>query len=477
MIRRNLRPRTFGVGLLTLVTSVLISLSAVAQRPTPKVFMLPTQSVNDSISSIIPERIGEQVREGVKQDGRAQLMPSYDEVRKKLDGGGHASAAIAQAETLYTQGIGLLTAGENQKAAETFQRSVDMMEQNIADLSNYDVLADALANLSLSYFNAKFDLDARKRMKDFAHLRPTAKLDAEKYPKELLEVLADEQKKVASAGPGKLNMTVNVEGAKIFVDGVNKGVSPQTLTDIGFGTHYLVVRGPKGGVSTEKMRVKGKGKTQDFKIELGAGSASVSENSGDAGFYNDLLASVKTGRWGAESQPYLKELGSRTGAEFVGWLVMYKESSKYIAVPFMHRISDGMTVQLAAAEFNIELSNLRSGVSGISKSLVDATLKFPEDKAVVDVVLGPDTVVVAKAPPVETKTKKDDVVVVSDPYEGQPMQTPPDAPPSEEMSTWTYVAAGGAVIVAGALVAGGIYLLSDSGNSERAPGFDANISW
>ncbi len=475
MIRRNQRRHPFGVGLLTLVTLVLFSLSAVAQRPTPKVFMLPTQSVNDSISSIIPERIGEQVREGIKQEGRVQLMPSYDEVRKRLDGGGHSSAAIEQAETLYTQGIGLLTAGENQKAAETFQRSVDMMEQNIADLSNYDVLADALANLSLAYFNAKFDLDARKRMKDFAHLRPTAKLDQDKYPKELLEVLADEQKKVTSAGPGKLSVTASVEGAKIFVDGVAKGVAPQTLEDIGFGTHYLVLRGPKGGVSVEKIRVKGKGKSQDFNVKLGTGSVSVSESSGDSGFYNTLLATVKTGRWGDDSKPYLKELGVQTGAEFVSWLVMYKESSTYVAIPFLHRISDGMTVQLARAEFNIELSNLRSGVSGISKSVVDAALKFPEDKAVTDVVLGPETVVIAKKDPVKTNIKQD--VVVSDPYEGQPLQTPPDAPPSEEMSTWTYVAAGGAVIVAGALVAGGIYLLSDSGNSERAPGFDANISW
>ena len=101
-------------------------------------------------------------------------------------------------------------------------------------------------------------------------------------------------------------------------------------------------------------------------------------------------------------------------------------------------------------------------------------MKFPEDKVVTDVVLGPETVVIAKTNTV--KTKQDDVAV-KEPYKGEPMQTPPDAPPSEEMSTWTYVAAGGAVIVAGALVAGGIYLLSDSGNSERAPGFDANISW
>lgn len=474
-------PRLFSVGILSFVVVTAVANVAFAQRPTPKVFVVPTQSVNDSISSIIPERIGEQVREGIKQDGRVTLMPTYEEVRKQLGGGGHASAAIAQAETLYTQGIGLLTAGEDQKAAEMFQRSVDMMEQNIADLKNYDVLADALANLSLAYFNAKFDVDARKRMKDFAHLRPTAKLDPEKYPKDLLSVLEDEQKKVASAGTGKLTISASIEGARVFIDGVEKGNAPVTVADVGFGTHYLEVRGPKGGVWAEKIRVRGKGKAQDFKVKLGQGSVSVSESDDGSGIYNDLMATVKTGRWGAEIQPYVKELATQTGAEYIAWMVMYKDGGKYVAVPFVHRPSDGMTVRVKGADFNIELSNLRAGVATISKNVVDAAVLFPESEAVVDVELGPAPVV-AKKPvetPAETKTTETKTTdpVVTEPYVGTPLQTPPDAPPSESVSTWTYIAAGGAVIVAGALVAGGIYLLTDDDNDERASGFDAVVSW
>ncbi|MEZ4461161.1 MAG: hypothetical protein R3E66_15855 [bacterium] len=200
----------------------------------------------------------------------------------------------------------------------------------------------------------------------------------------------------------------------------------------------------------------------------------MSESTGGAGVYSDLLASVKTGRWGADLQPYLKELGTQTGAEFVVWVVMFKDGSKYVAAPFVHRLSDGLTVGLAKADFNIELSNLRVGVAALSKSMVDAVASPPEDKAVVDVELGPEPVVVVAKKP-DTTVKEPEVV--KEPYVGEPLQPPPDAPPSEEISTWTYIAAGGAVIVAGALVAGGIYLLSDSGNESRASGFDAIVSW
>lgn len=473
MIFRNSRPTAAAANLLTLLFISLWGVSVNAQRPTPKVFMLPTQSVNDSISSIIPERIGEQVREGVTQDTRVVLMPSYEVIQKQLGGEGQSSAAIVQAETLYTQGIGLLTAGEDKKAAEAFQRAVDLMEQNIGDLQNYDVLADALSNLSLAYYNAKFDLDARKRMKDFAHLRPDATLDPEKYAKELIDVLTDEQKKVKSAGAGVLGVTANIEGSKVFVDGVEKGVTPTTLTDVTFGTHYMVVRGPNGGIWVDKIRVRGKGKRQDFKVELGKGGASVSESTGNAGFYTDLTAMVKTGRWGTDLGPYLQELGTQTGAEYITWVVMYKDGSKYIAAPFVHRVADSTTVEVAKAEFNIELSNLRVGVATVSKNIVDAVISMPQDKVVTEVELGPapEAVVAVVKAPVE-RTQAVDVK-----KDGKPMALPPEVQPSGKSSTWTYVAAGGAVILAGALVAGGIYLLSEVGDDDRASGFDAVVSW
>jgi len=454
--------------------------------PKPKLFMLPTQSVNNSTSSIIPERIGEQVRQGVQQDGSVVLMPSYDEIQKQLGASGQSSAAIAEAEQLYTSGIGLLTAGEDKQAAETFQRAVDIMEANIADISNFNVLADALSNLSLAYHNAGFDLDARKRMKFFAQIEPNATLDPEKFPKELIEIYEDEARKIKKGGPGKLEITANVDGARVFIDGVEKGATPVTVEDVGFGHHYLVVRAPAGdAIWAEKIRVKGRKKSQNFKAELGAkaeqdfASKGEAEEDAQPTFYGDLKRQVASGRFGTDLQPYLKELTTQTGAEFVAWVLMYKEGSDYRAAPFVYRASDGLIAQGDGVSFNIELSNLRVGVSELSTTIVELVTNTPEDAAITEVALGPAPVV-TEPTPTEPSEPTDTVVASnqsSSPYEGEPMQPPPEVPPSESSNTWTYVAIGGGALA----VAGGIALVlllsADGDNPQQAGGFTTSVSW
>ena len=464
------------------LTAALAVAQDAPKGPTPKVLLLPTQSVNNSISSIIPERIGEQVDSTVKSDPKVEVMPTYEEIRKQLGGQGVASAVIAEAEQLYTSGIGLLTAGEDQKAAESFQRSVDLMEANIADIGNYDILSDALANLALAYHNSKFEVDAKKRMKQYAHLRPTATLDAEKYPKEMQKIFTKETKKVSKGGPGKLTITSNVKGAKVYIDGVEKGATPVTVEDVGFGHHYLVVRGPTGSVWAEKIRVKGRGKAQKFDVKLGAAGAQK-EVAGKKGalpaYYVDLNGTIKSGRFSSTGlQPYTSELAKETGAQYIAWVIMYKDGRKYSAVPFVYRAEDGLFVRGETSQFNIELSNLRKGVSALSAEIVDMVVNTSEDAAITDVELGPAPVVVAAASPSATPTETNAAASNSQsPYTDSTVTKKAEVPPSEETSTWTYVAAGGAVLLVGALIAGGIFLLSDDGNPDRANGFDTVVSW
>lgn len=432
--------------------------------PSPKFFMLPTQSVRSSVTSIVPERIGEILREQIKQDVRVELMPGYEEIQKGLGG---STAAIAQAESLYTSGIGLLTAGEDKQAAENFQRAVDIMEQNLGDLTNYDILADALANLALAYFNSDFDLDARKRMQQYAQMRPGQTLDKDRFPKDLIAIYEEEAKKVKSAGPGKLKVDAKGKPAMVFVDGVEKGNAPATIDDVGFGSHYLVVRGTDGSVWADVIRVKGRGKSQEFSADLAKGSG-PKKGEGPPAFYTDLLEKIETGTFGTDLAPYLKELTSQTGAAYVAWVVMYKKSGEYVAAPFAYRASDGMIVQGDDVTFNIELSNLLVGVSTLSKSLVDLALQMPQSRAVTTVQLGgpPPKEVVTTTTTTDTTATSDTTVTIKEPSE---------PPPSQARSTWTYVgvAAGGLVLVG--LVAGGIYLLSEDGTT--APGFNTEVSW
>ena len=488
-----------GGALLVMWLAVLAATPAWAQQaqapaapvgPKPKVFMLPTQSVQDSITSIVPERIGELLRQQVRQNGRVVLMPTFQEIRDRLGGAGHSSAAIAEAEGLYTSGIGLLTAGEDKEAVESFQRALELMEANLADLKNYDVLADTLANLALASFNAGFDLDARKRIKEYAHLRPDATLDPEKFPKDLRSLFDEEARKVKKAKPGELEITSATPGASVLIDGVDKGVTPVTVEDVGYGHHYLVVRGPGGSVWSEKIRVRGRGKAQSFEAELAAGAVAAGdagaegEGAGEEGqlpgYYTDLVAAIGSGSFGTDLQPYLAELSTQTGAQLVAWVVMYKKDGQYIAAPFVYGAEEGLFVRAPETSFNIELSNLLVGVRELSESLVATATTMPEDQAFTSVTLeAPVRKPVAAAPtPEPTATGRGAEVAARSPYRDAPIQAPPEATPSESGGdTWKYVAIGGGGIAAAALIVGGIVLFADDSNPAAAGGFDAEVAW
>ena len=469
--------------------------------PKPKLMMLPTMSVRGETSSLVPERIGDTTRKRLREGGQVVLMPTFAEIRKQLEGQGASSAVMVEAERLYASGIGLITAGENAKALESFQRAVELMEQNVVDLKNYDVLADALANLALAYHLSGYDLDGRKRIKQFAHLRPEAELNPEKYPAQLLELLEQEQAKIEKAGPGKLVVTADVEGAEVIIDGVSRGVTPVTVEDVGFGYHYMVVRGPDGSAWADQIRVRGRGKEQTFEAELGGGAAVAGgEGDGEGGekmptYYVDLLAQIEDGAFEVgELQPYLSELSRQAGAPHIGWVLVYKEGMKYVAAPFVWRASDGALVEVEPSRFNFELSDLTVRVNELSGRIAQATVQMPEGQAVASVSLaepepepvvsvgdedadGPDTGEDPSTSPVVKKQPEE-----RDP--GQPLEPPPIEEPGDEEGSRAlrYVGLGaGAVLLTGALVTGGVLLFGGGGGGEPPPagptGFEAEVSW
>ncbi len=456
---------------LMFLASTLVSVSVSAQNNAPKMFVLPTQSVRDSVTSIVPERIGELLREQVERDNRVDLLPGYGDIQEQLGG---STTSMAKAESLYTSGIGLLTAGKDKEASENFQRAVELMETNLAEVTDYDILSDAIANLAVAYFNSGFDLDARKRMQQFAHLKPNQKLDPERFPKELREIYAEEAEKVKSAKPGKLTIKAP-KGALVYIDGVEKGEAPATVDDVGFGHHYLVVRTADGKAYAEQIRVRGRGKKQAFEADL-TQSATAAAGGGVPAYYTDLLDRVKSGEFSDEGlAPYLEELTKQTNAALVGWVVMYKKPAGggYVAAPFAYRAKDGRVVQGEDVTFNIELSNLLVGVSDLSKRVVDLAVDMPDDKVVQTVTLGGPPPEVATTTSTSTSSSTTGTASTGN-TSGDVVAS--DTNPGRSGSTWKYVAIAAGGVLAVGLVAGGIYLLT-SGEGPAAPGFNAEVTW
>lgn len=466
--------------------------------PRPRVLMLSVDSVEGKLTKLVPERVDTTTRKRLGDDGRVDVMKTFEEIQEELAKQGVSSAVVYEAAQIYSSGIGLLTAGQNEAALDSFKRAVELLEANLADVQDYNVLSDAVMNLALAYHLNGFDLDGRKRMKQFADMKPDFVLNKDKFPQELREVFDEEVAKIKKAGPGKLVVTSNVEGAKVWVDGVEKGVTPLVLEDVGFGYHYMVVRDDAGNTWAEQIRVRGRGKEQAISAELSAAGEKQQEAGELPGYYTDLVSKIQTGAYTvADLEPYLVELSTKTRAPHIAWITMYKDNFQYVAVPFIWRESDGRLVQVKETRFNFELSDLAIGVSKMSRNIADAMEAMPEDQAVTSVKIGPKPVVVATTPigPANGDggtngntgdTKSPVVIVTPDPGDKdkdktKPLVPPPgDEKPSKANRKWKVVgASAAAVVIVGGLVAGTVVLLSDSGEEPEpgATGFSAEVSW
>ena len=459
----------------------------------PQLLLLPTQSVEGEVTPLVSERIDESLRVKLKGDNKVVLMPSFEQIREDLAGAGASSAVILEAEGLYASGIGLLTAGENEQAAQSFQRAVELMEQNIASLQNYEVLVDALSNLALAYHLTGYDVDGRKRIQQLAHLRPEIELDEEKYPAELREVLLSEQAKIAKAGPGQLTITTPKPGATITIDGVERGVTPLTV-ELGFGYHYVVARDASGQGHGEQVRMRGQGKVQELALQLGDAIVSGGGATGEAGpgqmpaYYADLVITLEGGELdAAQLQPYLDELSKQAGAPLIGWVLIYEQSGSYVAAPFVWRASDGVMAEGESRVFNMELSNLVLGINRMSGDLATLAAQMPEARRIERASVG------APQAPAVVATPTPSASVVTPPPAGYApsgaagsqggVTTLAEIDPVEERdeSRRGLKIAGGvaaAAVVLGGVIVGGLLLSEDgSDDPDNAGGYSAEVSW
>jgi len=467
-----------------------------AERPTPELSLLPVGTASDDVSSIVPERISELLRDQLKGEAAVDLLPSFEETqRARADRSG--ASAVEKAREKYRSGNGLANAGDFERAAKPLSEAVKMLRKHLADLEQFSVYTDALLKLAWSYWKIDHNYDARKSMKEFAHLEPDAELDEEKFPAKLLEVYREEVKKIEEAGPGTVVIDAEPQGGTVWLDGEKRGEAPVRIEDVGFGYHYAVVEGPEGGRVSKQLRIRGGGEEQKFALEVGerAGAEPDEENEEPElpAFYTELTSSIDGGAFErSKLEPYLTELAKRTEAEYAAWVVLVKGEAEYTATPFVYRMSDQKLMRGDDVVFTLQLSNLRVGVRELAASVVERVRSKDEWEGVESVALGTEIEEESEAAPSEQKDEKTGGAETaradqqtggseSGPAEtgGDSVEPPPSPEPSESSGdgnrTWTYVGIGGAAAAVGGLVAGGVLLMN---NQQQQPdGFSATVTW
>ncbi len=460
-------------------------------RPTPKLFVLPVDSVRGELSEIVTERINSSTRERLESLSGVDFLPTFEEIHGS--GERTPAALIAEAEQQYTSGIGLVNAGHYQRAMEALHPAVETLEANIADLHNFGILTDALANLAIAYYEAGYDLDARQAIQKYAQLNPDASLDRDSYPEQLVELFESELERIETAGTGIVHIESDHEGAQVYLNGEILGETPLTTEEIGFGEHYLVVR--RGDWRwAGKIRVRARGQEQTETVELVHREEQEDELAGMPSYYVDLRETIQSGRFGEELEPYLQEMANQTGADFVAWSLAQRDGRNYALTPFIYRVEDSLLVQGEDVLFNQELSNVRSRSNELSDIYAASVIFMPENRAVEYVDLVGEEEVVAVEEPEEdpdvdevSVDEERDVVAAADerPTEELPVPRPgdspgasepfPDEPGADRSDMMRYLGWGGAAALGTGIIVTTIVLIARS--SGDGVGFEAEVQW
>ncbi len=126
---------------------------------------------------------------------------------------------------------------DNEKATESFVAALDDSKQ--ADLSrDFAALLDAWIMKAAGHATGGENGPAKKDIEAVVALAPKSEFSPTFFPPDLLK-FAETQKKQAANAKGELLLRTEPPGARVWVDGVFRGVSPVTVAGLSAGKHFV----------------------------------------------------------------------------------------------------------------------------------------------------------------------------------------------------------------------------------------------
>ena len=173
--------------------------------------------------------------EALERASRFTLVPAHDAfspgAAKKRD------ARIDEAREKMKSGKQALDDLDNVKATESFTQALETLKD--ADLSrDFPALLDAWTMKAAGHATGGENGPAKKDMEAVISLAARAEFSPSFFPPELLK-FAETQRKLAATARGELLVRTEPPGARVWVDGAFRGVSPVTIAGVSSTKHFV----------------------------------------------------------------------------------------------------------------------------------------------------------------------------------------------------------------------------------------------
>ena len=436
---RRLAP-IFGIFLLVSA----LPQPAAAQSRAVRVYFVTLEAIGDDVPSVVVSQINRDLIDRLDGTRNLELIHRAETATESTETTEVAqhNAAIDEAEQLYQSGIGLYVVEDFEAAVAAFDEMMRLFEENIGEVRNWNMLADGLLRLGECQFKAGNERLARETLHRVLTIRPELNVDPAQTGQAFAALAEEIREDVAERNAGDLDVSVsNVEGT-IFVDGMEVGTAPVTVGDLAPGEHFVVAVAPTGEVAGRAVVVE---RRRGAEVELTISSIAILEDeaedeSGEPVYVRSLRREVRNDHVSDTLLPYLQELTTRQGVDYVILGAVVADPVGYVAHAFIYRAEDGRFAPIDAQAFDAELANVTVNVYAFSQEISGAVRSFPSGY-VSGQTLRPEEVEVAEVPaetagsefavPVETGLDIPSPVVVAPPVTEEPVvaETPTEEPP------------------------------------------------
>ncbi len=485
----------------------------------PKVMLIPLQHAED-VRSLTAQRIQDYLRTLLAMSGLMELQQPTEIIATRLEAAAleeqerkQAPTPIATADELLWQGKDDLANREYKVAMSRLREVVQLYRDNYEQLVDYDKMVDAHLHLAMAYYRSGHDHRGEEALTNVIVMRPEIVIDPRQFSIGLRDAAERIKDRLRAIETGQVVVDSTPSG-RVYLNGVMQGGTPQTLSGLFDGEHYVQVRAEGHEHWAKRVDAPRPGALTQLTADLTPHDREAPQiqhpqlpEQAEA-LVNAVVEALESGELHDDFGSKAYALAEFAGSDYLLMGYLSRDEDDTFLSPFLYSKSAGQTAALEELVFDRQLTNLQVNLLLLDDRLAEAFEHFPTDRRITARPKAyerrPPPVVAAPPPPPEPEPEPepeppaevakptpapptvapmyDPTAPIYDPtapvYDPSPAPVrDAAAPPDRDASgawyrqwwVWTIV---GAVVVGGAVTAG--VLLAPGETSDR---FSVQVTW
>lgn len=177
------------------------------------------------------------------------------------------SEDLERALSTYESALELYNNLELESAIENFNQSIEIYEENIGHLDDINTLSDCLLYIGATQILLGNTRAARTTFQRLLVFDPERRPDENIFPPPVTDAFDYVAERMARVREGGIRILSTPEGADVYVDGRYQGPSPQEVSGLKEGRHYVRVRAP-GYIEMGQVVEVRRGQTNDVEFDF-----------------------------------------------------------------------------------------------------------------------------------------------------------------------------------------------------------------